>query len=341
MPNHDVEQFVSACGTNQVSAVRRMLSEGYVDINASNSSGVTGLYVAMRNNKIDTVRLLLAHSDIQINSTDSIGRTALHTACLLHGSVESVRLFLAHPACTRDFVTKVNSLRKTAEMEDRSIGSDDRARLLREYLETENKSDEVDDVQRMVEMIKSGETTGEGTTRLEDMTLTEVAKGIEKINAVQPIIEAANSKVKDEHNKELAKLEAEHNNKLKSLVESHKRKVDSIVDKQTMENNKCKKLRAENEERKKSLNIQLQALLSPPGQPANPPPPPPSSLIPSCPVCLESMRPPLQIFTCGNGHLVCSVCRPKVIMDKCHCQAMYMGRATAMEQMVRQVLGIM
>merc|ERR1712129_653461 len=214
------------------------------------------------------------------------------------------------------------------------------ARLLREYLETENKSEEVDDVQQMVEMVNSGETTGEGTTKLEDMTLTEVAKGIEKINADHSIIEAANSKLKDEHNKELAKLEAEHRNKLKSLVESHKRKVDSIVDKHTNMNNKYKKLRAETEERKKSLQSQLQALLSPPGQPANPPPPPPSSLIPSCPVCLESMRPPLQIFTCGNGHLVCSVCRPKVIMDKCHCQAVYMGRATAMEQMVRQVLGI-
>merc|ERR1712129_273548 len=215
------------------------------------------------------------------------------------------------------------------------------ARLLREYLETENKSEEVDDVQKMVEMIKSGETTGDGPTRLHEMTLTEVAKGIEKINDVQPIIEAANSKVKDEHNKELAKLEAEHRNKLKSLVESHKRKVDSIVDKHANMNNKYKKLRAETEERKESLHIQLQALLSPPGQPAKPPPPPPSPLIPSCPVCLESMRPPLQIFACGNGHLVCSGCRPKVIMDKCHCQAMFMGRATAMEQMVRQVLSIM
>merc|ERR1712204_82640 len=190
-------------------------------------------------------------------------------------------------------------------------------------------------------MVKSEETKGEGTTRLEDMTLTEVAKGIEKINADHPILEAADSKVKNEHNKELAKLEVEHKKQLKSLVESHKRKVDSIVDKHDVVNNKYKKLRAETEERKESLQSQLQALLSPPGQPAKPPPPPPSSLIPSCPVCLESMRPPLQIFTCGNGHLVCSGCRPKVIMDKCHCQAMFMGRATAMEQMVRQVSGIM
>merc|ERR1712086_862562 len=143
------------------------------------------------------------------------------------------------------------------------------------------------------------------------------------------------------NNEELAKLEVEYKNKLKSLVESHKRKVESIVDKHTVENNKHNKLRDETEERKESLHIQLQALLSPPGQPANPPPPPPSSLIPSCPVCLESMRPPLRIFTCGNGHLVCSGCRPKVIMDKCYCQAVYMGWATAMEQMVRQILGIM
>ena len=255
-------------------------------------------------------------------------------------------LFLAQPACTRDIVTKVSSDGKTAEMMARHRFNHDCARLVREYLETENKPEEVDDVQRMVEMIKSGETTGEttgeGPTRLEEMTLTEVAKGIEKINADQPIIEAANSKVKDEHNKELAKLEVEHEKQLKSLVESNKRKVDSIVDKYAVVNNKYKKLRAETEERKESLQSRLQALLSPPGQPAkSPPPPPPSSLIPSCPVCLESMRPPLQIFTCGNGHLVCSGCRPKVIMDKCHCQAMYMGRATAMEQMVRQVLGIM
>merc|ERR1712204_69457 len=188
-------------------------------------------------------------------------------------------------------------------------------------------------------MVKSEETKGEGTTRLEDMTLTEVAKGIEKIIADHLIIEAADSKVKNEHNKELAKLEVEHKKQLKSLVESHKRKVDIIVDKHAVENHKYKKLRAETEERKKSLHIQLQALLSPPGEPANPPPP--SYLIPSCPVCLESMRPPLQIFTCGNGHLVCSVCRPKLIMDKCYCQAMFMGRATAIKQMVRQVSGIM
>jgi len=335
MPNHDITEFVMACWNNKVTTVRRICSEG-VDINARDSTGNYGLHMAMFRNNMDIVKLLLSHGDIQIDITDSGASTALHNACS-RNSVESVRLFLAHPSCTRDIVTMESKHGATAEMVARYRGFRDCARLVREYLEKENKPEEVDDVQRMVEMIN----TDECPTRLEEMTLTEVAKGIEKINADQPIIEAANSKVKDEHDKELAKLEIEHGKQLKSLTENHKRKVHSIVDKHAVVNNKYKKLCAENEERKESLQSQLQALLSPPGQPAKPPPPPPSSLIPSCPVCLESMRPPLQIFTCGNGHLVCSGCRPKVIMDKCHCQAMYMGRATAMEQMVRQVLGIM
>merc|ERR1712129_416621 len=181
--------------------------------------------MAMEGNNMDIVRLLLAQSDIQLfhKVTDgmadgmSVGMSVLHYVCL-HNSVESVRLFLAHPSCTEKIVNMVSRsgdfAGQTAEMVARQRGNHDCAKLIREYLGTENKPEEVDDVQRMVEMIKSGKATGEGTTRLEEMTLTEVAKGIEKINADQPIIEAANRKVKNEHNKELAKLEVEHKKQL-------------------------------------------------------------------------------------------------------------------------------
>jgi len=65
-----------------------------------------------------------------------------------------------------------------------------------------------------------------------------------------------------------------------------------------------------------------------------------SSLIPECPVCMEDLKPPRQIYTCGNGHLICSFCRPRVTTGMCHCRSMYCGRATAMEQIIRQILGI-
>merc|ERR1719341_2699266 len=58
--------------------------------------------------------------------------------------------------------------------------------------------------------------------------------------------------------------------------------------------------------------------------------------IPECPVCLEDLRPPLKIFNCRNGHLICSVCKPKV--DICtNCREEYTGRATAIEQMLREM----
>ena len=45
-------------------------------------------------------------------------------------------------------------------------------------------------------------------------------------------------------------------------------------------------------------------------QPNSAPPPPPPA--PDCPICFESMTPPTRIFQCGNGHLVCGACKPKL-----------------------------
>merc|ERR1719347_302042 len=69
------------------------------------------------------------------------------------------------------------------------------------------------------------------------------------------------------------------------------------------------------------------------------PPTPSSLLVPECPVCMEKMKPPLKIFNCDNGHLICSSCRPRITEGQCHCRALYRGRATAMEQIIKQMLG--
>ena len=63
---------------------------------------------------------------------------------------------------------------------------------------------------------------------------------------------------------------------------------------------------------------------------------------PECPMCLCSMKPTKQIFNCQNGHLICGECRPKVIDDMCiTCRTVkYMGRATAVEQMIREMFGL-
>jgi len=50
---------------------------------------------------------------------------------------------------------------------------------------------------------------------------------------------------------------------------------------------------------------------------------------PKCPVCSEPMIPPLQIFQCSNGHLVCQHCHAKLHVTTCRiCMGQYVGRAT-------------
>ena len=56
-------------------------------------------------------------------------------------------------------------------------------------------------------------------------------------------------------------------------------------------------------------------------------------LFPECPVCYENLVPPLQIYSCENGHLVCQDCKPK--LSSCIlCRGTLVGRATAMEQLL-------
>ena len=60
--------------------------------------------------------------------------------------------------------------------------------------------------------------------------------------------------------------------------------------------------------------------------------------IPECPVCFESMSAETQIFNCKNGHLVCGACKPR--LEECAtCRdGQYICRATAVEQIVRDIL---
>ena len=86
------------------------------NVNARDRRGVTGLVLAMRNNMVSTVRLLLACQTIKLDSTEKDTEwTGLHYACM-YNNVDSVRLYLAHPACTKQIVTILDWKGETADM---------------------------------------------------------------------------------------------------------------------------------------------------------------------------------------------------------------------------------
>ena len=139
-----IEQFADACQNNKVREVKKMISKG-VDINGVNKYGYTGLALAMSNGNTEIARILLGCSNIKIDIKND-GRTALHEACY-HNEAESVKLFLAHPACNKDIVTFEDIFGNKAEMIAGMLGYHECARLIREFITTvEEDTRDVDDL---------------------------------------------------------------------------------------------------------------------------------------------------------------------------------------------------
>merc|ERR1719210_2533598 len=98
----------------------------------------------------------------------------------------------------------------TAEILANRWGYHECARLVREYLENNEDTD--------------GDRNEE--TRLENLTLTEVAERIEEMNANESLLKA---KMKDDQKEELKKLETEQKRKRDETLEKHEVENKSFV----------------------------------------------------------------------------------------------------------------
>jgi len=119
-------------------------------------------------------------------------------------------------------------------------------------------------------------------------------------------------------------MKMRHDKECQELSKKHKEEVESLHNQIT-----------ENKRKINDLEKAMQSRLEFPRGPK----------VPECPVCLEEMIPPTEIFSCRNGHLVCGECKPKVTAtadSMCTtCRTVkYMGRATAVEQMIREMFDI-
>jgi len=288
------EGLINACRNNDVQEVNRLISEG---VNVKSTKDRKKLFnisqEAAQEGRTEIVKLLLRSNNIQLDLTSKKGNSLLYVACC-NNRIELVKLILAHPDCSKDIVGIRNEHGFTAEIVATKQRYYTCAHLIKEYLHSVNEKKE----------------NRQEKTKLDILTLTEVAKKVEDLTAIT-------TKLNDSCKKELKELENEY-----------KRKRDDIREKYEIEN---KKFCSENENTKKALLKELLKRLGTGSSTHHT-----VSLIPTCPVCNETMKPPLYIFTCGNGHLICSTCKPSV--DICSCKAKYMGRATAVEQMVAKMI---
>jgi len=318
-----IMEFVAACRDNNITLARQLLDT--VDINGRDSDGWTGLMRAMFRNHLPIVRMLLDHPNILVGTTDNINCTALHYACY-NNKEECVRLFLAHTQCNTQIVNTVSSYSgNTAEMAATMLGYHGCARLIRDYLDNSqaSSSSAYSTVNTASASSPARLPPPSPSTRPPPpsappgrLTLAQLAEAIESIEVEEKtFLEGTTS--------EITSLQ-------KTLNEALDKQETGLAELK----NRREALRAELHDRTANDNHEEEPVRN-----IRPPP----SLIPKCPACYEEMSPPRQIYTCSNGHLICSDCRPNIRDNMCinRCRSSYDGRATAVEQMVRQILGIM
>eukprot|EP00092_Neocalanus_flemingeri_P039998 GFUD01043567.1.p1 GENE.GFUD01043567.1~~GFUD01043567.1.p1 ORF type:complete len:221 (+),score=67.47 GFUD01043567.1:182-844(+) len=57
-----------------------------------------------------------------------------------------------------------------------------------------------------------------------------------------------------------------------------------------------------------------------------------------CPVCFEEMKPPVHIWQCSQGHLVCQTCKTRPEVRHCPtCRQEIVGRATMVEKIAAKI----
>ena len=74
------QPMLTACREGNTAAVVSLLQQPGGDPNVA-EAGQPLLHLAVQSGHTELVRLLLSHPDLQVNRTDSAGLTALHLAC--------------------------------------------------------------------------------------------------------------------------------------------------------------------------------------------------------------------------------------------------------------------
>ena len=172
--------------------------------------------------------------------------------------------------------------------------------------------------------------------RLQEMSLSQMTKAVEVMEADEVVFVLASQARETQLKAQVTFLEQ----KMKKKID----KIRAEIDAAQQEEEKQHKLKSASDleairTKKEVLRIELRESVN---TQSSPQAKPLLSLIPECPACYEKMKPPRQIYNCTNGHLICSLCQPNITGKMCisRCGTMYSGRATAMEQMMRQMVGI-
>jgi len=345
--------LMMAVSYNQTVIVKEILSTPNIDISLRGVNSYTALHYSCNRKSVDSLKLLLKHPSCSpeiVEMKTIVGKTAEMMATNLGYTecVDEIKSFLDKRRCTTSSLlsaastssmqTVINlpfstSLNQDSNIFSSSILSED-ARPgtvmsleqiqadLKDLIDIEKLRDEKVEILREKEK-KENEVL---TNKLKDI-INDQNSTIEQLKQEkQSVVKLYDDDIKKEEDK-LKILISKHEEEVRAMKEKHQRAMDDDKIKFSRGQKRKRELQAE-------LKNRIAPLLSSSKTTVDS-----SSIIPECYVCFEECRPPLNLMTCGSGHLICEPCFLLMERKICgKCRSFITGRATDTEEMIRKAL---
>ena len=309
----------------------RMTSE---IINKWDENGKTVLMHSTRENQMK----LLVREDLDVGAFDKEGITFLHMLCSRDNSIDLLKLLLLHKNMNREVINKKNKdgetplmiavkkgqLEYVTEIGKLDIADwDTKNEFGKDLLEVAKNFGHISIVTYLEER-KSRNTISQKSNAsiLAQKLVGDFAKYIEAVETESKVMalemETENQALEKTHSEEMVDLEKKQAMEKESLKRVHEGAKKVMA-------KKHKTVLSSHQEKMAEFHAKIQTAVSV------------ATLAPVRSMCQQAMPPPTEIYNCYNGHLVCATCKDKVTTCSICCQAI-MGRATAMEQMIRSLL---
>jgi len=302
---------------NLLEKMVEILLRAGADISQSDSNGNTSLHVTCSRSGPDSQKilemLLGSGQTLPLELKNKFDRTALEESILI-GNVESAELLLKVGASVTEASTilaieknndELIKLMKTYNNNVSVTVKDEREALMKRIAELDGN--EVADLESQL-MVKKKKLQNLKSkyrrTRIEERTqIKEIDEEMMKFDKVQ---EEVNKQMLELNERHLA-LKKKHS-ELKTKIVVMKTKFDAALKEGDKVINQCHseitalckdldEMKMKEQEKVIDENQDLEEILK-------------------CPVCLDTCRPPLQIWQCCEGHIVCESCfsRPELVV---------------------------
>jgi len=354
------EPLREAITNNHVMVWTTLLDRPEIDPNIKDENGRSALHVACWFNKESATAKLLSLPNVKPNDKDVHGNTPIMMAAK-YGTKGGMIILLNNKGIDLDAVDNMGrgldhmireSWRMTAEekSEMEEIIKSEKRRRMRDLGMSNDTVSALDDEVVVISNMKQ-----EVLSKVEELNVSldkdEVSVSLklkEQMKAFRDKQQSDQQKISARQEKDLCELRAkqkqEENELLtKQVKDSYKMKVRQGRELEEMVEKQKQQKEMKIAERKAKLTNMIQHLGgSEYKDVATPTSPTMRSVLmkeSECPICLQEMLG--RIWQCESGHLVCEDCHSRPEVGCCPtCRANFMGRATAVEQIVKTLRGL-